>query len=187
MSDRKWGIWGFIGSNELVTICGFIRKRMGLHGRIFYHTLSKGYRFPCHACSKLTCACDTMHCMTSVSFRLNYLPDRRVRGRCDETCISGLSTPFKKDGRVLQNHLKEWLVRDLWGQDSFFRFLCPSFAGTWNTVALITVVSNVLSSGSPCLKLICECPSWGIRAIAHWQDVDKPRVQLGQRYGDPTG
>ena len=69
---------------------------------------------------------DIMYCMTPVSFRLNYLPDRRIRGRCDETRISGLTTPFRKDDRVLQNHLKEGLVRDFWGQDGFFGFLGPA-------------------------------------------------------------
>ena len=97
---------------------------------------TKGYS---HLCTRIECRqgkfhvvptlnFDIMHCMTSVSFRLNYLPDRRIRGRCDETCISGLPTPFRKDDRVLQNHLKEWLVRNLWGQDSFFGFLCPAIS-----------------------------------------------------------
>ena len=98
--------------------------------------LSKGYS---HLCTRIECRqgrfhvvptrnFDIMHCMTSVSFRLNYLPDRRIRGHCDETCISGLSTPFRKDNSVLQNHLKEWLVRNLRCQDSFFRFLCPTIS-----------------------------------------------------------
>jgi len=55
--------------------------------------------------------------------------------------------------------------------------------GTRNMVALMTVVSNVLSNGSPCVKLICECR--GKRAIAQY--VDKPKVRLGQKYGGPMG
>ena len=98
--------------------------------------LSKGYS---HLCTRTECRqgrfhvvptlnFDIMHCMASVSFSLNYLPNRRIRGCCDETCIGGLSTPFRKDDCVLQNHLKEWLVWDLWGQDSFFRFLRPAIS-----------------------------------------------------------
>ena len=66
---------------------------------------------------------DIVHCMATVSFRLNYLPDNRVRSRCNETCIGGLPTPFREDNRIVQNHLKERFVRDLWGQDSFLGLL----------------------------------------------------------------